>query len=299
MAKNSNCAYTIVYVFGPTRCKENYLNDKLLKRENGEFVKIGKTDFNGNFDNISEEKLKNTAIERCAQESKTGISDWCSIYDVFIFPQTKGKNIDDIIRNLLCNDIYSLENSKDEIKEKQEGDIKPGKEFVYGVCRNHIKHAIESYCFQLVINSSEESLKSIQTICKYNAIISNDDEDTEEQMTFHARSSRTNRDISVILCPGDVVYLTDSRNKNAPVLQGNQQIQAQYIGNKKFQFENRPDAFSSRLALDLINEFCKTNYDTINGNDCWMVEYEEDGTIKRDTLSNRYDSFIDANKIQK
>ena len=45
--KKQNSQYTIVYVFGPTRCKDDYFNDKILDRAKGEYVKIGKTDFNG------------------------------------------------------------------------------------------------------------------------------------------------------------------------------------------------------------------------------------------------------------
>lgn len=291
--KKKDSQYAIVYVFGPTRCKDSYLNDELLNRDNGEFVKIGKTDFTGNLSDCTEEMLKEAAINRCALESRTGVSDWCDIYDVFLFPQTKGQDVDDTIRNLLCNDVYSLDNSKAERRDEK-GDIKPGKEFVYGVCRNHIKHAVESYCFRLIIDADDNILKDIRTICKINAIMTNNEEDGDELNDDNKKiSTRKKRDISLILSPDDVVYLTDARDKNRPVLDSNgNQIQATYVGDKKFSYNNENPKFASPLAIELIKRF-KDNgcdYDTISGNHCWMVEC--DGDKKRKSLAELYDSMI-------
>lgn len=286
MSKKQNAAYTIVYVFGPTRFKQDYLDNKILNRDNGGYVKIGKTDYDGDIDNCTPILLKETAIERCSQEAKTGISDWCDIYDVFLFPKVERSNIDDIIRNLLCNDIYSLDNSKAESKECY-GDIKPGKEFVYGVSRNHIKHAIESYCYQLVVNASQMKLEEIQTICKLNNIIDEDNDDNETTQT------RKNRDIEMILSPGDIVYLIDGRDKGKMVMDSNQhQVEATYIGDKKFQYKDEEPKFGSKLALELIEKFTYHKYNSINGNSCWTIDVEENGKIKRMSLAEKYDSTI-------
>ena len=290
MANKDNSKYTVVYVFGPTRCKSSYLNNEVLNRGNGEFVKIGKTDYNGDLKDCTIETLKETAIKRCQQESKTGISDWCDIYDVFIFPQTKGRNVDNIIRNILCNDVYSLDNSKAESRNAK-GDIMPGKEFVYGVSRNHIKHAVESYCFQLVI-ATEDNLEEIRTICRINAIMTyNNDEEDNSNEDNH---SRKNRDVNMILSPGDVVYLIDSRDKNTPVCdENNHQIQATYVGDKKFSYNGESPKFASRLAIDLIHIFKNVSYPTISGNHCWQTEIESEGNkSKRVSLASLYDSML-------
>ena len=293
--KKQNSQYTIVYVFGPTRCKDAYLNDEILDRAKGEYVKIGKADFDGNLTDCSEESVKKTAVNRCSQESKTGIPDWCDIYDTFIFPQKTGQDIDNIIRNLLCNDVYSLDNSKDE-SQKNKGDIKPGKEFVYGVSRNHIKHAVESYCFQLIVNANNDRLSEIQTICKYNASISDasgyDIENDKEDI-----KTKKNRDINMILSSGDIVYLINSRYKSQAVKIDGKQIEAEYVGNKKFKFEDGEPMFASKLALELINKYGLPDgvepYQTINGNDCWQISEEtEDGNHRRVTLAELYDSVF-------
>lgn len=295
MANNSkNSKYTIVYVFGPTRCKENYLNDVILDRSKGEYVKIGKTDFKGDLASVTEEAIKKAAVDRCSQESKTGIPDWCDIYDTFLFPQKAGQNVDDIIRNILCNDVYSLDNSKAESKEMK-GDIKPGKEFVYGVSRNHIKHAVESYCFQLIINAAD-NLEDIQTICRFNAIISNTEEEDieDEAKTVKTRQSR---DITMILSPGDIVYLINSRCKYEKVCIDGQQIQAEYVGDKKFKFSDWRSMSASKLAVELINKYGlpegATPYDKISGNECWQIDHQLDnGKTERISLADLYDRMF-------
>lgn len=291
--KKPNTRFSIVYVFGPTRCKGTYLNDEILNRENGEFVKIGKTDYAGNLCDCTVEALKDSAIKRCSQETRTGISDWCDIYDVFLFPQLDGQDVDEIIRNMLCNDVYSLDNSKAE-RDNMKGDIKPGKEYVYGVSRNHIKHAVESYCFQLVVAASSANINDIKRICEINAIMTDVDNEGEDQNNGK-NSKRKNRDISLILSPGDIVYLTDSRDKNNPVMSGGKQIEATFVGNKKFRFDNEPPMFASPLAIELIKRFKGTEYDTISGNHCWTLDVEgDDGNIKRVTLADQYDSNVNS-----
>lgn len=294
--KKQNSQYTIVYVFGPTRCKDSYSDNKILDRTKGEYVKIGKADFVGDLKECTEELVKKTAVDRCSQESKTGIPDWCDIYDTFIFPQKEGQDVDNIIRNLLCNDVYSLDNSKAESREMK-GDIKPGKEFVYGVSRNHIKHAVESYCFQLIVNAECEKLEEIQTICKYNAIISDAEEDDAEDEKKDIKT-RKNRDINMILSIGDIVYLTNCRNKGKEVSINGVQIQAEYLGNKKFKFAENEPMFASKLALELINKYGLPEgtepYHTISGNDCWKIDTIIDGKNKRVSLAEYYDQLIDT-----
>ena len=294
--KKQNSQYTIVYVFGPTRCKDAYLNDKILDRAKGEYIKIGKTDFDGSLDECTEESVKQAAIRRCKQESRTGCPDWCDIYDTFIFPQTNGQDIDNIIRTKLCNEVYSLDNSKDE-RQKMKGDIQPGKEFVYEVSRKHVKHAVQSYCFQLVVNASVDRLNDIQTICKYNAIVNDTKEDEIEDEKKDIKT-RKNRDIELILTSGDIVYLTNCRNKGKKVEISGEQIQAEYIGNKMFKFEEE-EAMSSGLAKALINKYGLPEgaepYPTINGNDCWQMEVErENGKIERISLADYYDEVVGA-----
>ena len=295
--KKQNSQYTIVYVFGPTRCKEAYLNDEILDRAKGEYVKIGKADFDGDLKECTEETVKMTAVNRCSQESKTGIPDWCDIYDTFIFPQKQGQDIDNIIRNLLCNDVYSLDNSKDE-SQKMKGDIRPGKEFVYGVSRNHIKHAVESYCFQLIVNADIEKLNDIQTICKYNANISDTADDNIEDQK-EGIETRRNRDINMILSSGDIVYLTNCRNKCQAVKIDGEQIAAEYIGNKKFKFAEGEAMSSSKLALELINKYGLPEgaepYQTINGNYCWQINEEiSEGRSRKISLAEYYDKMLET-----
>jgi len=290
MAKNKKASkYTVVYVYGPTRCKDSYYANNVLNRENGEFVKIGKTDYDGNLDDCTEESLKIQAINRCNQESKTGIPDWCDIYDTFIFPKISG-NVDDIIRNLLCNDVYELENSK---AEKGKGDIKPGKEFVYGVSRNHIKHSVEAYCFQQIIDSSPDTLEDIQKLCMINSIAITHVDDREDN---EFQTTRKSRDINLILSPGDIVYLLDARNGSKPVedSNSNQVVHAEYVGNKKFSYNNESPMSASRLALELIKKYKGITYDTISGYHCWAIEREEDGVKKYISLAQLCDQINNA-----
>ena len=107
---NRNSDYTIVYVFGPEQCEEKYFNDEILSREAGEWVKIGETSIHGYIDSITDEIIRKEAIKRIKQESRTGIPVTSVLYDVFIFPYKS--HTDDVIRMILCNDIYDIENSK-------------------------------------------------------------------------------------------------------------------------------------------------------------------------------------------
>ena len=295
--KKQNSQYTIVYVFGPTRCKDSYFNGYILDRAKGEYVKIGKTDFEGSLEDCTEESVKQAVIRRCKQESRTGSPDWCDIYDTFIFPQIKGQDVDNIINRLLCRGVYSLNNSKDE-RQTSKGDIAPGAEFVYDVSRKHIKHAVESYCFQLVVNANVDRLGDIQTICKYNAIINDTKEDEIEDEKKDIKT-RKNRDIELILSSGDIVYLTNCRNKGKYVIVNGEQIKAEYIGNKMFKYADEEPMYSSGLAKVLINKYGLPEntepYPTINGNECWQMEVErENGQTERISLADYYDEIVGA-----
>lgn len=155
--------FTVVYVFGPKDKYVNYINNEIC-----EWVKIGETSINHDLNSLTMDDIKRSALNRCKQESKTGIPCICKIYDTFIFPYRI--KTDCALRHILCDDMYILENSKANNKNIDEDDIPAGTEFVYNVSRNNIKHAVESYDHSLII-SSDIDLSTIKQICKINAII--------------------------------------------------------------------------------------------------------------------------------
>ena len=138
--------FTIVYVFGPMQCEEKYFNDELLTRDASEWVKIGETLYRGNIDDVTPESLKDVAIARIKNESRTGIPFVSKIFDVFIFP-FKPKT-DDLLRKRLCNELFEIENSKQINRQLKEVEdkyvIKSGQEFVYDIKRSKIKYAVQS-----------------------------------------------------------------------------------------------------------------------------------------------------------
>lgn len=129
MSKNFD--YTIVYVFGPEQCEEKYFKDEVLSREAGEWVKIGETSYRGNLDEVTEDSMKDSAMIRIKNESRTGLPVTSKIYDVFIFPY-KVKT-DDLIRRRLSREMYNLENSMQNNRQLGEDKytIPAGQEFVY------------------------------------------------------------------------------------------------------------------------------------------------------------------------
>lgn len=139
---------TIIYVFGPKKCYEDYQNNICLDTD-GTWVKIGQTNITCNlsdFDDISclKNDIYNKSLYRIKQEVRTGIPVITKLYDAYIFPHESRKT-DGEIRDILCKELYSLENSKANNKNLEDGDIPAGEEFVYGVCKKNIQNAINNY----------------------------------------------------------------------------------------------------------------------------------------------------------
>lgn len=269
-----NKTFTIVYVFGPVRCKDKYMNNQILDRTIGEWVKIGETAIDDKLENVTPELMRKAASKRCNQESTTGIPELSCLYDVFLFPYRI--KTDDQIRNLLCNDIYSLENTYHSSRNLNEGEIAPGREFVYGASRNSIKHAVEAFDHDLIVNAPLVELADIRELCIINSICidDNEEEDSESGSTPNKQISRSpRRNLDQVLSIGDVVYLTDNGRTNVIDNEGNQ-IQATYQGNNVFEC-NGEFKRGSALAIKYINlygvdrngekRFTKSE----NGNNCW------------------------------
>ena len=89
-------------------------------------------------------------MERINQESRTGIPEVCQLFDVFEYPELSGK-VDDRIRNILTNELYSLECSKVHNQGLNKYEIKAGCEFVYGVTRNQVLNAIAKFERDLIL----------------------------------------------------------------------------------------------------------------------------------------------------
>ena len=136
---------TIIYVFGPKRLSSHYISNIELNREDGGWLKIGQT----SEDDDNKDKL-DSAMERINQESRTGIPEVCQLFDVFEYPELSGK-VDDRIRNILTNELYSLECSKVHNQGLNKYEIKAGCEFVYGVTRNQVLNAIAKFERDLIL----------------------------------------------------------------------------------------------------------------------------------------------------
>ena len=132
---------TIIYVFGPKRLSAKYYENKEIRREEGGWLKIGQT----SEENDAVDK-KESAMRRIKTEVRTGIPEVSQLFDVFEYPYREGNN-DDVIRTLLAEDIYTLENSKSNNRELglDKYDIKAGREFVYGATRSQVKNALAKY----------------------------------------------------------------------------------------------------------------------------------------------------------
>lgn len=136
----------IIYVFGPLRLYEKYMNNEPLVREEGGWLKIGET---GSV-NDTENKW-DAAHRRVSVEPRTGIPEVSRLYDVFEFPY-KNCKVDDLIRNILAEDIYSFETSKQHNRGINGYEIKAGTEFVYGANRSQVFNAIFKYEHGLLMN---------------------------------------------------------------------------------------------------------------------------------------------------
>lgn len=294
--------YSVVYVYGPTRFKENYLNDIPSSRDEGGYLKIGMTSVSVdmcNPDSKIDSMVYEAVLRRCRSQTNTGIPDWCSVYDSFVFPKTN-KKIDDEIRNILCNQLYSFENSRN---EAMKGDIRPGNEYVYGACRKHIKYTIFNYSYSLFVDSFTANFEELKRLCSYNEQRFDDKDDSSDGIEQYLQSYNVGADLvsrckyerralDKILMPGDVVYLTDFSNKNTPVMYNGKQVEAIYCSNNKFSFENCNPEASSSLACRLINKFCNKDAKKISGNDCWEKEFDINGKLVRLTLAKYYDEYF-------
>ena len=127
---------TIIYVFGPRRLANTYFANKPMNLDEGGWLKIGQT-------TNSDEKLdiKECALNRIHQEARTGIPEVCQLFDVFEYPEPVGIT-DSEIRDVLTGKVYSLETSKKHDADSSKYEIRPGKEFVYGVKRDQVINAI-------------------------------------------------------------------------------------------------------------------------------------------------------------
>ncbi len=126
---------TIIYVFGPKRLYEKYLNGYLISQEEGGWLKIGMTSACENVDKWE------AALRRANQEQHTGVPEVCKLYQVYEYPELPGKP-DDKVRQYLTDDLYEVRSSKKDNLEIEDRDIKAGREFVYNLSQKHVKNAI-------------------------------------------------------------------------------------------------------------------------------------------------------------
>lgn len=154
---------TIIYVFGPKRLVSNYYSNEVMRLEEGGWLKIGQTV------EVNDQINKwDSAVNRVSQESRTGIPEVCRIYDVFEYPKMERK-VDDEIRKILTNDIYTLENSKKHNKTIDKFEIRAGQEFVYGVTRSQLLNAIAKFERNLIMeNYDKNGFKELMTLIQRN-----------------------------------------------------------------------------------------------------------------------------------
>jgi hypothetical protein len=135
----------IIYVFGPRRLAETYFANRPMMLNEGGWLKIGQT-------TNSDEKtgVKDSALNRIRQETRTGIPEVCQIFDVFEYPDRTG-NTDNTIREILTEDVYKLECSKKHNSEIEKYEIKAGTEFVYGVTRKQVLNSIAKFEHGLIL----------------------------------------------------------------------------------------------------------------------------------------------------
>ena len=275
MSKFTN--FTIVYVFGPEQCEDKYFKDEVLTREAGEWVKIGETSFEGDIETVTDEILKKKAISRIRQEPRTGIPVTSILYDVFIFPYRS--HTDDLIRDILCKEIYEIENSKQINRELDDDKIPAGQEFVYGVRRRNIKFAVQSYDHDLIAGAykkddADAQIKVLSKICYCNnVIIKKEDNSTDENGTallnrkprldldlvFSEQTPDDNGDFVVILTDGSG---NDVKDENGEV------VSAKYIGGNMFECRGEQGR-SSYFAKMYLNRYAGKNMQTVNGNEYW------------------------------
>ena len=137
---------TIIYVFGPKRLEQSYRDNIPFPNDYTGWLKIGLT--TSESDTIDKWDV---AIKRIKQESRTGLSEACVLFDVFEYPYLSGKADDDIRWKMTSGIVYNLPNSKANNKLiKNRYEIKAGQEFVYGASRNQILAAIAIFERELI-----------------------------------------------------------------------------------------------------------------------------------------------------
>lgn len=275
--------FTIVYVFGPEQCEDKYFKDEVLTREAGEWVKIGETSFEGSIENVTDEILKKKAISRIRQESRTGIPVTSVLYDVFLFPYKS--HTDDIIRDILCKEIYEIENSRQINKELEEDKIPAGKEFVYGVRRRNIKFAVQSYDHDLIAEAynaddADSLLKIMSKICYCNNVIIKKEDNSIEENGTALLNRKPRLDLDLVfneLTPNDngdyVVILTDGSGNEVKDENG-EIITATYIGSNIFECRGERGS-SSHFAKNYLNK------SSINGNEYWTFNGQKLTSLRK------------------
>lgn len=219
----SNKTYKAIYVYGRKEDQENYKNDKPVS-----FAKIGQTITKcKSIDELTAEHIKQDALKRCKEQTRTAMPFVCKIFDIFISPNIKNtsEKDDDKIRNILCNDIYNINNSKKDNCDLDPDDIAAGTEFVYNVKRSNIIHAIESYDHMFFTECDAEDLSEIQKICQINSRgldeniddLSNDADEKNVPLTTQ-RGKNEYSFYKAGLKDGDTIVLRNNNAKTATVI---------------------------------------------------------------------------------
>ncbi len=278
MSKNFD--YTIVYVFGPELSEEKYFNDEVLSREAGEWVKIGETSYRGDLDEVSEDSMKDCAMIRIKNESRTGLPVTSKIYDVFIFPY-KVKT-DDLIRRRLSCEMYNLESSMQNNRHLGEDKytIPAGQEFVYGVRRSQIKYAVQSFDHDLLTDpDNADHIEDIIKICNNNnKIIQKESQEEDENVAMSSRKPNLNLDL--ILSEGDEVILTEDGDNKVVIDENGEPITAKYKGSNKFECREEVGR-SSYFAKMFLNKYAGKNFVTVNGNEYWTFNGQKLTSLRK------------------
>jgi hypothetical protein len=278
--------FTIVYVFGPEQCEEKYFNDEILSREAGEWVKIGETGYQGDIETITDEILRKEALSRIRQESRTGIPVTSVLYDVFIFPYKS--HTDDDIRDILCKEIYEMENSRQINRELEEGKIPAGKEFVYGVRRRNIKFAVQSFDHDLIAKAydsddADSQIKVLSKICYCNNVIIKKEENSTDEDTTTLLTRKPRLDLDLVFHDQDVEYnviLTDGCGNEIKDNVTNEPITAKYIGGNMFECRGE-EGRSSYFAKKYLNQYGGKNLTTVNGNEYWTYNGQKLTSLRK------------------
>ncbi len=142
---------TIIYVFGPKRLANDYFQGKVISLDNGGWLKIGQTQADDNEDKW------NIALKRANQECRTGLPEVCRLYQVYEYPKRNTKE-DDKVRRYLTTELYQINSSRKDNLNKEDDDIKAGREFVYNLSQKQVRNAFAMYERQLILEAySKES----------------------------------------------------------------------------------------------------------------------------------------------